>query len=394
LRIEGLLSNLTDHEEERQTMRIAIIGGGIAGATAALALQRTGHEAHVFEQARALSEVGAGVTIHPNGMRVLHRLGVGDAVVESGAAHRESFLRDASGALLRKERDAGTGLHRADLLGLLVGRLAAGSVHVDHRLLGVEDRDDSAIVRFQNGRSMSADVVIGADGIHSMVRQSVIGDEDGAPRFSGTAAYRGLIPAQRVPGWPAETVQMWLGERSLLRVYPVRGGELLNFIAVVPAGEEFGESWSARGDVAELRRRFERFDPTVGDLFEQADQTDVFGLRDRLPLPRWSRGRVTLAGDAAHPMLPSMGQGANQAIEDAMAVATLLRDATVDEVPELLVRYQAVRHGHTARIQRRCWRIGMDVLGQDDPRLPAVDDTVTVAWAYDHDVEFEALAVR
>jgi salicylate hydroxylase len=215
------------------------------------------------------------------------------------------------------------------------------------------------VVRFDNGVSVKADVVIAADGIHSVLQCHVV--DATAPVFSGTVAYRGLIPAARLRRWPDYLVS-WGGGGKHLLAFPVRGGELVNYVGFVPADEHMRESWSAPGDPATLAAEFADWNPQARRLLAHVDTTFTWGLYDREPLTRWTQGRLCLLGDAAHPMLPHMGQGANQAIEDAMALATLLRGASAADVPETLTRYETLRRARTARIQRlsRTNGVGLD----------------------------------
>jgi salicylate hydroxylase len=226
--------------------------------------------------------------------------------------------------------------------------------------------------------------VIGADGIHSVLQQYVV--EPAEPVFSGTVAYRGLVPAARLPGWP-QLLLVWGGEGKHLLTFPVRAGQLINFVGFVPADRQMHESWLAPGDPAALADEFAHWSPDVRRLADQIETTFKWGLYDRNPLPKWINGRLALLGDAAHPMLPHMGQGANQAIEDAMALATLLRGASRADVPEALVTYQALRQDRTARIQLLSRSNGIRFDAGLDVRLSR-------PWVQGYDVEAEALAVR
>jgi salicylate hydroxylase len=243
------------------------------------------------------------------------------------------------------------------------------------------------VVTFANGVRAEAEVVVGADGIHSTLQRHVV--EPREPVFSGTVAYRGVIPARRVSEWPAGARRMWIGHGQFLLVYPVRAGELLNYVGVVLADEQMRESWSAPGDPAQLAAAFaEGWDPLVGRLLAQVETTFRWGLYDRDPLTRWSRGRLTLLGDAAHPMLPHMGQGANQAIEDGMALATLLQGSSAADVPDVLVRYQVLRRDRTAALQQGS-RVNAARAGLLKPSL-----TAGPSWVHDYDVEAAARAIR
>jgi 2-polyprenyl-6-methoxyphenol hydroxylase-like FAD-dependent oxidoreductase len=228
------------------------------------------------------------------------------------------------------------------------------------------------MVSFEGGVTVEADVVIAADGIHSVLQRHVVDPTE--PMFSGMVAYRGLIPAAKLPDWPSDLVA-WGGHGKHLMSYPVRAGELINYVGVVPADEQIGESWSAAADPASLAAQFADYNPQARRLVTAVDTTSVWGLYDREPLPRWTVGRLTLLGDAAHPMLPHMAQGTNQAIEDAMALATLLCGATAADVAQALTRYQTLRRDRTAQVQQ-CARTngmrgGLGVGGKSRPSLGA-----------------------
>jgi salicylate hydroxylase len=279
------------------------------------------------------------------------------------------------------------GLHRADLVTDLAAHLPEEVVQTGHQCVAFAQDAQRAMVTFTSGAQAEAEVVVGADGIHSTLQHDVVAPRE--PVFSGTVAYRGLIPAAQVPEWPAGSFRIWLGAGKLLLVYPVRAGELLNFVGAVPADEQMRESWSAPGDPAQLAAAFaDGWEPLVGRILAQVKTTFRWGLYDRDPLPHWSWGRLTLLGDAAHPMLPYEGQGANQAIEDGMALATLLQVASAAEVADALVRYEVLRHERAAALQQGS-RVNAALMGVVPPSL-----TTGVSWVLDYDVEAAASAVR
>jgi len=185
------------------------------------------------------------------------------------------------------------------------------------------------------------------------------------PVFHGTLSYRGLIARERLPDWPMDRWQMWAGPSRHFLVFPVRHGTMVNYVGFVPADEEMKESWSAPGDPDVLRRAFEGWDDRIRDLLLQVDQTFRWALYDREPLPTWTQGRLTLLGDAAHPMLPHLGQGANQAIEDGMALAVLLADADASALPASLLAYERLRRERVAEIQRGARQNGLRVDSSD-----------------------------
>ncbi|KUH67482.1 hypothetical protein AU184_26395 [Mycolicibacterium novocastrense] len=275
------------------------------------------------------------------------------------------------------------GVHRADLVAMFAGALPEGVVHTGRRCTQFSENESSAAVGLDTGEVVEADAVIAADGIHSILHNYVV--EPTEPVFSGTIAYRGLVPATRVPGWP-KSFRVWGGRGKHLLTFPVRTGQLINFVGFVPADQEMRESWSEPGDPATLLAEFADWDADMRRLLGQVDTTFKWGLYDRNPLSRWTTGRLALLGDAAHPMLPHMGQGANQAIEDAMALATLLRICGPEDVPKALVDYQAVRLDRTTRIQQLSREVG---IGFDSGKA-----AMTYPWVQNYDVEAEALAAH
>ena len=214
-------------------------------------------------------------------------------------------------------------------------------------------------MKFADGTAAEADVVVGADGIHSELRPHVF--PPSKPLFHGTISYRGLVPRERLPDWPMDRWQMWAGPKKHFLVFPVRHGEMVNYVGFVPTDEEMKESWSAPGDPEVLRREFHGWDPRIGQVLEQVDRTFRWALYDREPLPTWTRGRLSLLGDAAHPMLPHLGQGANQAIEDGIALATLLARADTASAPACLLAYERLRRERVAEVQLGARRHGLRV---------------------------------
>ena len=375
--------------------KVVIIGGGIGGLFAANALIRQGLRVAVYEQSSDLGEVGAGVFVTPNAVRQLERVGLGPAVEKWGARIGPASLysrhdgtpiapvqvTDASGW------NATFGMHRADFVNLLAANLPAGIVHTGHRAIGFEQTDDIACVRFANGATAEADVVVGADGIHSALRPYVA--RPSRPVFHGTVSYRGLVARARLPDWPMDRWQMWAGPSKHFLVFPVRHGAMVNYVGFVPADDEMKESWSAPGDPAVLRREFEGWDPRIGDVLQQVDKTFRWALYDREPMSTWTQGRLTLLGDAAHPMLPHLGQGANQSSEDGMALATILAQVNPSAVPASLLAYERLRRERVAQIQRGARQNGLRLdsaaadLAVRDAELTAHAEFRKRLYAYD-----------
>jgi salicylate hydroxylase len=374
-------------------LRAVVVGGGIGGMAAAVALARAGIDVQVYEQARELTEVGAGVSLAPNGLRMLDRLGVGEGIQRLGARHVSTQLRLADGQPARHEPHQfaqpgrNVGIHRADLLALLAEQLPPGTVRTGHRCTDAGQDADTVTIGFGNGTSVTADVVIGADGIHSVLQGFVV--DPAEPVFSGVVAYRGLVPS--MVGYPAGTMRMWVGESKHFLVFPVRAGQLLNYVGFVQSGTSVRESWSAAGDPAALAAHFTGWDPVIGEIIAAITGPGgsgfQWGMYDRVPLPRWSSGRLTLLGDAAHPMLPHLGQGVNQALEDAVALAELLGAcASPAGVPRALAAYEELRRDRTAQVQLGSRRNGA---GYDSSGSQLTDRR----WIYEYDAGTEAAAL-
>lgn len=383
-------------------LRIAIVGGGIGGLFAANALLARGHFVEVYEQASALGEVGAGVFITPNSVRQLERVGLGPAVEEWGAriGAGSRYLRwdgtPIAEVLTTDSAGWNTvfGFHRADLVGILASRLPVGVVRTGLRCTGFEQDGDTARVVFHDGTVAEADVVIAADGIHSTLQRQVVPPSQPVP--SGSVAYRGLVPHDLVPASPTADWLMWLGPGRHFLAYPVRAGRLVCYVGFVPTDEQMRESWSAPGDPDTLRRAFDGWDPRIGELLGRVRTTHRWGLYDRQPLPRWTHGRLTLLGDAAHPMLPHVGQGANQSIEDGMALAILLAEADRCSAPAALRRYEALRRERVAAVQRGARESGLRYDSSEED-LSGRDTAIRAhrvfrLWVYDYDVVPEAEA--
>ncbi len=374
-------------------LRAVVVGGGIGGIAAAVALAQSGIDVQVYEQAQRLTEVGAGVSLAPNGLRVLERLGAGERIGRVGARYSSSQLRLSDGRVMPHEPyqfavpGQNVGIHRADLLAVLAGRLPPSTVRTGYRCTGFSQDDSSATVGFADGSTATADVVIGADGIHSVLQGFVVAPAE--PVFSGVVAYRGLVP--RPADYPAGTIRMWMGEGRHFLVFPVRAGQLLNYVGFVQSDTAVRESWSAPGDPAALAAHFAGWDPIIGQVIAAISGPGgsgfQWGMYDRVPLPRWSIGRLTLLGDAAHPMLPHLGQGVNQALEDAVALATLLGAcASPAGVPRGLAAYEGLRRDRTARVQLGSRRQGA---GYDSSGSQLIDRR----WIYEYDAWAEAVAL-
>jgi salicylate hydroxylase len=389
-------------------MRIIVIGAGIGGLAAALTLGRAGFEVQVFEQAEELREVGAGVQISPNASRILERLGLAGQLRRFGVRPRFTVIHrwDDGREIARQpladacERNFGAPyyhFHRAELLDLLSAAVPTGVIHLNHRFIGLTQYADRVEVKFDNGATAEAEVVIGADGIHSAVRGAILGKEE--PNFSGHVAYRGLVPAARVAhlGLELEASSWWGPNHHFVHYFVGAGARYLNWVAVTP-GEWRIESWTAKGEVAEALKEFEGWHPQVRAMISSVEVTNRWALYDRDSLPRWTVGRVTLIGDAAHAMLPYMAQGAVQSIEDAAVLAKCLEPADAHEAKAALRRYEEIRKPRASRCQEGSRRNAILYHlpdGEEQRKRDANLASSTSAplpqnsWLYGHDVEAE-----
>ena len=383
-------------------IRAAVVGGGISGLSAAHALARRGIDVTVYEQAPALGEVGAGVFTYPNALRPLERMGLGPAFARIGAKvgpGSEYYRMDGTlvGKVLTTDSAGWNGMygmHRADLLNIFANVLLASAVRTGHRCVGFEQDQRAAYVKFDNGNIAEADIVIACDGIHSTLQKFVV--EPSPPEYSGSRAYRGLIEAKKLPNWRKEAHQIWMGDGKHFMVFPVRRGELLNYVGFVPTSTETIESWSAIGDRDELAASFAGWDSRVVELLDKVETCFWWGLYDRRPLAKWTNGRLLLLGDAAHAMLPHLGQGANQGIEDGVALAIFLEGRSADEVSGILPQFEKFRRERTDVVQAEARRNGLRYnsrsgsLEERDKEIAS--SAIFRKWLYDYDVEKAATA--
>jgi salicylate hydroxylase len=388
-------------------MRIIVVGAGIGGLTAALMLRRAGLDVEVFEQAAELREIGAGVQISPNATHLLHRLGLADALRRVAVRPLTIEIRrwDDGRLLARQpladlcERNFGAPyyhFHRADLLEVLAAALPNDVLHLDHRCFGLVQQAEKVEVKFHNDATADADLVVGADGIHSTVRGLILGPE--SPRFSGHVAYRGLVPAERLAHLELQVnASMWWGpDHHFVHYFVGKDARYVNWVAI-GRGEWRIESWTARGEIADALKEFAGWHPQVGAIISAADVTNRWALYDRDSLPRWTVGRVTLLGDAAHAMLPYMAQGAVQSIEDAAVLAKCLKQVDAPfEVTAAMRRYEELRKPRASRCQAGSRANGIMYHLPDGSEQQQRDSNVASsataplpqnAWLYGHDVE-------
>lgn len=342
-------------------LNVAIVGGGIGGLSAAIALQRLGHRVTVYEQAGQFMRVGADVNLTPNAVRALDGLGVGDSLRRTGARPSYRISRDWDTGLETSRLPMGDTaetvygapqltIHRADLLSVLAQALAADSMRFSKRLSSLTQDTEGVDLRFEDGSTARHSVVIGADGIHSRVRAALFGPEQ--PRFTGVVSYRAVVPTDRVRQVPEiEAFTKWWGPnpQSQIVTFPLSLGQETFVFATTGQSDWTEESWTCPGDVEELRQVYRDYHPDARALLQACDSVMKSALYERDPLPHWSVGRVSLMGDACHPMLPFMAQGAGMAIEDAVVLARALEQDA--DVASALRRYESARQDRTAKIQ-------------------------------------------
>ncbi len=343
-----------------RTSAIAIIGAGLGGLTAAAALRRVGMNVTVYEQAGQFARIGAGIQMSPNAMRVNRALGL------------EAMLRTAAfrpGAWTNREWDTGEVkfefplgdaaearygapyllLHRGDLHAALASLLPAGCVVLGKQLTDLRQAAGEVSLLFADGTAARADAVVGADGVHSRVRDILLGP--GAPRFSGRVAYRAVFSASRLEKPVGDNTKWWGPDRHIVIYYVTPRCDELYFVTSVPEPEWRRESWSATGDVETLRAAFAGFHPDVRRVLAACPQAHKWAILEREPLPAWSDGRVVLIGDACHPMTPYMAQGAAMAMEDAAVLSRCLAGVDADGIAEAFGRFEQSRKERASRVQ-------------------------------------------
>ena len=344
-----------------RNIRVAIIGAGLGGLAAAGALRRHGIEAVVYERAPQLGEVGAGIQLGPNAVKVLRALGIEPALrpLTAEPVNYVSLAWDDARVRYREPMKGPYAIqygapylmaHRADLHRLLCGLIPAESVRLGAQCIGVSSSNGGAAARFADGSQIEADVIVGADGINSTVRESLFGV---APvRFTQQMAWRCIVPIECVPthvGIGRDEYVGWIGPDGHVICYPIRGGALYNIFAGHVTDQWVDESWAVASSVDELLAGYRGWNPALLEMLSQVSDCYKWGIRDRDPLPRWTKGFVTLLGDAAHPMMPTLAQGAAISLEDGVALARHLASNRADPAGGLAA-YEAERRPRASRV--------------------------------------------
>ena len=386
-------------------MRMAIVGGGLAGLAAANALARFGIETEVFEASPALGEVGAAVNIAPNATRALIAIGLGEKIADVGLSSPGIYTRNMqTGEFLefndRRKTAARLGapyytFHRADLLDALASGLDRRLVHLDHRLVGIEEQSDSVGLTFANGAKVEAEFVIGADGVRSAIRQALYGQDN--PTYTGQMVWRALLNSGDVPRdvlEPTGHVQ-WVGPGCHLLAYYIRGEKLVNIVTQADTEKWVEEGWSTRGDPDEMRLSFPDPEPRLAKLLSLVTECSKWGLFTRPLTQNWGRSRIQLIGDAAHAMLPNAGQGACQAFEDAYILSRWLQ--ACGNPLEAFTNFRRVRIPRVHGVQRLSFSNARFKHMHDSSAQKAsiaagkgsVHGTADWVWSYDPIVEWD-----
>jgi salicylate hydroxylase len=377
---------------------VAIIGAGLGGLTCALALARAGQRVRVYEQAPVLAEVGAGITLSPNASRVFIHLGLGEGMRRLGVVPPKQLTQNLNTGHILVERERGDAvetqygapylhLHRADLHSLLADALIAAqpdAILLSHKLTSIASDASKAVLAFENGVSVTASVAVGADGVKSATRDAVFKTEP--PVFTGQVAWRGVLPLASLPT-ASRTLPpgIWIGEKRLFMRYPMRDWTLLNYAAFVNLEGWSEEGWAIPSTIDELLGHYADAEPNLIAMIKATppDQLFKWALHAREPLESWIAGSVTLLGDAAHGMLPFMGQGAATAIEDGMVLARCLIGFSKAEA---LRRYETARHERTTMVQTQSRLLGLQFQGKDPESFgkgPILNEDSLGLFAYD-----------
>jgi salicylate hydroxylase/6-hydroxynicotinate 3-monooxygenase len=342
-------------------LSVAIIGAGMGGLASAASLRRVGVDVSVYDQAAQFSRLGAGIQIGCNAMQVLRVLGLEDRLRSEAFYPRSWNNRDWRTGQIRFDMIFGESAeekygapyllaHRGDLHSALASVVPDECIKLDHKLTGMNENADGVKLTFANGLTAVADAVIGADGVHSIVKSLLFGNNE--PNFTGRIAYRTTFPAKLLNGFEIDECTKWWGEDRHIVIYYVKPDRSeVYFVTSQPEPNFHTESWSAKGDVKVLRAAFEGFHPQVRRVLDACPEVHKWALVDRDPLAKWAVGNVTLLGDSCHPMTPYMAQGAAMAIEDSAVLARCLEGVEREGVADALRRFETTRKDRTSRVQ-------------------------------------------
>jgi salicylate hydroxylase/6-hydroxynicotinate 3-monooxygenase len=340
---------------------VAVVGAGMGGLAVAATMRRAGIDVVVYEQAARFARIGAGIQMMPNSMKVLRGIGIEDRLRAIAFAPYSHLNRDGYSGEITRELPMPESLydapylcmHRADLHDALASAVPAEIVHLNKKLAGLEQRGGRVTLRFADATTAMADAVVGADGVHSAVRDIVVGPDE--PIHKGRIAYRAVFPAGLMGGFDIgrSRTKWWGRDRHIVIYYTKRDRSEVYFVTSVPEPGDWitKESWSAKGDVKELRAAYADFHQDVRNVLDAWPDCHKWAILEREPLPRWSDGNVVLLGDAAHPMTPYMAQGAATSIEDAAVLARCLADVEGDDIGGAFKRYEAHRKPRTSVVQ-------------------------------------------
>ncbi|HET9716516.1 MAG TPA: FAD-dependent monooxygenase [Pseudolabrys sp.] len=345
----------------RKKLSVGVVGAGMGGLAVAATMLRVGIDVQVFEQAERFARIGAGIQMMPNSMKVLRRIGVEDRLRQVSFAPYSHLNRIADTGEVTRELPMPESLygapylcmHRADLHDALASAVPSAIVHLNKKLVSLDQTSGGVRLRFQDGSTATADAVVGADGVHSVVRDIIIGPD--TPIHRGRIAYRAVFAAKLMGGFDIglSRTKWWGTDRHIVIYYTNREKSEVYFVTSVPEPAEWltRESWSAKGDVRELRAAYEGFHRDVRNVLDACPDCHKWAILEREPLPRWSSGRIVLLGDAAHPMTPYMAQGAATSIEDAAVLARCIAAVEGEDLEGAFRRYEAHRKPRTSIVQ-------------------------------------------